>query len=168
MNEEEMITLDKPLSRSEEEVISFFCDGCRVMGLPKSIGEIYGLLFISQEALSLDDLVERLTISKGSASQGLKFLRNLGALEMEERERKTFYSPVMNLKSLVGGFIKGEVMPHMESGKEKLKKMKGVFDKEVEGDAALEEFYEDRYEKLDRWSKQAKVILPLVQRVLGS
>lgn len=162
----EQVMFEDQLSRSEEEVISFFCDGCRVMGLPKSIGEIYGLLFISQQPLSLDDLVERLGISKGSASQGLKFLRNLGALESEERERKTYYSPVMNLKSLVGGFIKGEVLPHMESGQEKLRKMKEVFQKEEDGE--LQEFYAERYDKLERWSKQAKVILPLVQRVLGS
>ena len=32
-------------------------DGVKVLGLPRSIGEIYGLLFISRHPLSLDDLV---------------------------------------------------------------------------------------------------------------
>lgn len=154
------------LSRAEEEVISFFCDGVRVLGLPKSVGEIYGLLFISQDALSLDDLVERLQISKGSASQGLKFLRNLGAVHNEERERKTYYTPELNLKKLVGGFIKEEIGPHMKSGEQKLSYITATVEKEITSEN--EEFYQERLEKMGRWSKQAKIILPLVQRVLGS
>ena len=57
-----------------------------MLGLPKSIGEIYGLLYVTQEALSLDDLVSRLGISKGSTSQGLKMLRKLGAVREVEGE----------------------------------------------------------------------------------
>ncbi|MFN6016277.1 MAG: GbsR/MarR family transcriptional regulator, partial [Verrucomicrobiota bacterium] len=64
----------------EREVLAVFVDGVRVLGLPPSIGEIYGLLFISQAPLSLDDLVKRLKISKGSASQGLRTLKSLGAV----------------------------------------------------------------------------------------
>ena len=166
MEPSEKVDLDNPLTRSQEEVISFFCDGVRVMGLPKSIGEIYGLLFISQEPLSLDDLVEKLDISKGSASQGLKFLRNLGAIHKEEVERKSYYHPELNLKQLAGGFIKEEIRPHIKSGEEKLTRLKSVFDKEA--DKNTEEFYEERYEKLSNWTKQSKIILPLLQRVLGS
>ena len=55
----------------EELVRVFFADAVKVLGLPKSVGEIYGSLFISREPVSLDDLVERLGMSKGSGSQGL-------------------------------------------------------------------------------------------------
>jgi len=154
------------LSRAQEEVIAYFCDGVRVLGLPKSIGEIYGILFISPEPLSLDGLVEKLDMSKGSASQGLKFLRNLGAIHRQEVERKSYYSPELNLKSLVGGFIKEEIRPHMKSGEEKLAQIKTQIEKEKE--EATAEFYEERFEKMQRWTKQAKVVLPLLQHVLNS
>jgi len=166
MEDSDKVTLENPLTRAQEEVISFFCDGVRVLGLPRSVGEIYGLLFISQEALPLDDLVERLGMSKGSASQGLKFLRNLGAIHKEERDRKSYYTPELNLKSLVGGFIREEIVPHLASGQEKLKDIKTVFEKEQ--DEETEAFFDERFDKLDRWTKQGKVILPLLQRVLGS
>jgi len=142
---EDNVDLDNPLTRSQEEVISFFCDGVRVLGLPKSIGEIYGLLFISQESLSLDDLAEKLDISKGSASQGLKFLRNLGAIHKDEINRKAYYRPELNLKKLVGGFIKEEIRPHITSGEQKLVQLKQAFDKDM--DEGSEDFYEERYEK---------------------
>jgi DNA-binding transcriptional regulator GbsR (MarR family) len=64
----------------ECQVVAMFVDGVRVLGLPRSIGEIYGLLFISQTGLSLDDIVQRIGISKGSASQGLRTLKSLGAV----------------------------------------------------------------------------------------
>ena len=51
------------LSEVEQQVISLCADGVRVAGLPKSIGEIYGLLYISQDPQALDDLVGRLQIS---------------------------------------------------------------------------------------------------------
>ena len=68
----------------ERQVVSLFADGVRVAGLPRSVGEIYGLLFVSAEPLAMDDLVVRLNISKGSVSQGLKFLRTLGAIREVE------------------------------------------------------------------------------------
>ena len=60
------------MSEADRRIVDLFVDGVRVIGLPKSIGEIYGLLFVSRDPLSLDDLVARLGISKGSASQGLR------------------------------------------------------------------------------------------------
>ncbi len=60
------------MSDLEMQVIELFVRGVRVLGLPKSVGEIYGLLYISPQPLSLDALVGRLRMSKGSTSQGLK------------------------------------------------------------------------------------------------
>ncbi|MDG1671637.1 MAG: hypothetical protein P8H96_12280, partial [Akkermansiaceae bacterium] len=99
------------LSDFESRVIEFFCDGVKILGLPKSIGEIYGLLFISPDPMSLDDLVCRLGISKGSASQGLRTLRELGAVREAEvtSGRRVYYEPDVELKRLVGGFIKEQV-----------------------------------------------------------
>ena len=44
----------------QREVIALFVNGVRVLGLPKSIGEIYGLLFISPDPLALDVIVSKM------------------------------------------------------------------------------------------------------------
>ena len=157
----------KSLVEIEKEVVSLFADGVRVAGLPRSIGEIYGLLFISQEPLSLDDLVKGLGISKGSASQGLKFLRTLGAFrEVDGPDaRRTYFEADIKLKKLVGGFIREQLRPHFDSGKNRIKALENEVTNE--DDAARRAFYEERVKKLERWLKQAKLLLPLVQRVLG-
>jgi len=70
------------LTPVEVEVIQLFVQFSRAVGQPRSIAEIYGLLFVSPVPLTLDDLAERLELSKGSASQGLKYLRELGAVRV--------------------------------------------------------------------------------------
>jgi len=155
------------LTDFEVTVVDFFCDGMKVLGLPKSIGEIYGILFISQEPLALDDLVQKLEISKGSASQGLRLLKNLGAVResSEVTGRKSFYEPDVELKQLVSGFIKEQVMPHLQSGEQKLTRLRTMVE-QMPGDMRSD-FYMGRIQRLDRWTKRARIVLPLLQKFLG-
>ena len=157
------------LSELEQQVIAVFVDGVKVLGLPRSIGEIYGLLFISPHPLSLDDLVTRLDISKGSASQGLKTLRGLGAVREANAEglpgRRTHYEAATELKRLVGGFIREQIRPHLESGRNKVAQLDQVI-----GELETEEerrFAQDRVERLDQWMKNAGKVLPVLQKILG-
>ena len=64
----------------EFAVIDLFLNAANSFGLPKSYGQIYGLLFCRDQSLSMDEVMYLLQISKGSASQGLRSLRQLGAI----------------------------------------------------------------------------------------
>lgn len=154
-----------PLDNIQKSMISVFADGAKLLGLPKSVGEVYGLLYSSKNSLALDDLVVLLGMSKGSASQALKMLRVLGAvIETEGPEnagRKTFYKADLELKSLAGGFIKYQVRPHLERAKVSVKEI-------AELDGADGVFYQDRIQKLESWRKKAGFVLPIIQRFLGS
>ena len=159
--------LPEGLTEIEKQVVSLFGNGVRVAGLPRSVGEIYGLLFICEKPLAQDDLVERLGISKGSASQGLKFLRTLAAVREAEGpdSRRSYFEADIELKKLVGGFIREQMRPHMESGRDRLQALEAEVAREADG--AKRAFYGERVKKLERWLKQAKLVLPLIQRVLG-
>ena len=80
-------------------------------------------------------------------------------------KRRTYFEADLNLKRLVGGFIREQVRPHLKSGDSKLAEIAQLA--EAEEDEELRSFYEERVRKLDRWSKQARPLLPLLQRVLG-
>ncbi len=151
----------------ERRVIDLFVDGVRVLGLPKSIGEIYGTLFLSEHPLAFDDLVDRLGISKGSVSQGLRALRQIGAVSEcpNGTGRRTYYQPETQLKRLVGGFIREQVVPHLDSGTGKLATLKETLGG-LESDEH-QEFLNERLERLEHWFKRSRLILPLFQRVLG-
>ena len=110
------------LSTMETAVIDVFVSAVKLIGLPKSVGEIYGLLFSSPLPLALDSLVRRLSISKGSASQGLKVLRSVGAVRLVyvAGDRRDHYAAETELKKLVAGFIREELQPRLDSGTERL------------------------------------------------
>jgi DNA-binding transcriptional regulator GbsR (MarR family) len=151
----------------ENQVVDFFVDGVRVLGLPRSIGEIYGLLFISQEPLALDDLVRRLHISKGSASQGLRLLKSLGAVRevASDSDRRTYYEPAVELKRLVGGFIREQIRPHLDSGKSKITRLSATATRET--DPARRDFLVDRIGRLETWMRSGGKVLPVLQKLLG-
>jgi HTH-type transcriptional regulator, glycine betaine synthesis regulator len=167
VREEEDIRDFPSLGPLEAQVIQIFVDGGKVLGLPRSLGEIYGLLFISPQPLSLDDLVERLGISKGSASQGLRALKGLGAVrEIDlENSRRSHFQADTELKRLVGGFIREQVRPHLESGQSKVGRLNEIAGDEP--DAELRAFFQSRVERLDYWMGKARIVLPILQKVLG-
>ncbi len=153
-------------SSVESEVIGLFVELSRLLGQPRSYAEIYGLLFISPGALTMDDIIERLQLSKGSASQGLRFLNQLGAVRAVyiPGDRRTHYEAVAELKSLTSRFLRDNVVPHLDSGLERLDRIneltKGLSSKERQHVAA-------RIKLLQSWERNGRRVLPILARILG-
>jgi HTH-type transcriptional regulator, glycine betaine synthesis regulator len=138
--------------------------------LPRSLGEIYGLLFISDGPLTLDTLVERLRISKGSASQGLKTLRQIGAAKVTyvPGDRRDYYLAEVELKKLVSGFLGGQLLPHLETGEARLGRLRELQKHfEARNGSGLSTVQRDRIEKLEQWHRRARSLAPLVEKLLG-
>ena len=76
VSSEKLIRLDE----WESAVVDLFLNAANTFGLPKSYGQIYGLLFCRDEPLAMDEVMDLLQISKGSASQGLRALKQFGAV----------------------------------------------------------------------------------------
>ena len=87
------------------------------LGLSRSGGEIFGLIFSSTEPVSFDDVISQLGLSTGSASQGLKLLRRMGALRITfvAGDRRNFYEAESSLKKLLTGYM-GEVFAFQLAG----------------------------------------------------
>lgn len=62
-------------------------------GLPRIAGRIFGLLLVSEEARSLDDLAAELGVSKGSVSTNARLLEQRGVLVQVSRhaDRRDYY-----------------------------------------------------------------------------
>lgn len=157
------------------EVVEVFADIARLLGLPKSVGGIYGFMFSSRTPQSLDDVVTELEVSKGSASQGLAMLRQLGAVRQVDLEgsRRDHFVAETELKALVAGFIRAELEPQIEQGLEKSVALQDGVRRMREfttGDSAEFEdaqFMQERLDKLGQWHRRAKWVLPFIARFLG-
>ncbi|HKL22879.1 MAG TPA: ArsR family transcriptional regulator [Tichowtungia sp.] len=151
--------MESTLSELEQEVIDLFVRMAGVLNLPRSVGELYGLLFISPDPLCIDDCMNKLNISKGSTSQGLKILRSFGAVNTVyvPGERRDFFQADSGLRDIVTGFVNEQVRPHLENGKARLKRL----DELVEAsDPEQKEFFEERVGRLKGWQKRANLLLP--------
>ena len=149
----------------EIESIDFFVRMMSILGMPRSVGEIYGLLYFSEAPLPMDQIVSRLGISIGSASQGLKTLRSLKAVRTSyvQGDRRDHYLAETEFRRLFSNFIKEEIMPHMESAKERIAKMEEALPAQDEKTA---EFYEIRIEKLKRLTRAGGRVLPALAGLL--
>lgn len=150
----------------EMEAIEMFINFFRLLGLPKSIGEIYGLLFVSPRPLTMDDLMQRLEISLGAASQGLKTLRSFGAVKSvySPGERRDHFVADLELSRFASSFIKEQILPKLELAATRVERM----------EAATEELSEnDRHEtrlrikELSRWLNRGRTMLPVALKLLG-
>lgn len=153
------------LSRLDIEAIEMFISFLKLIGLPKSVGEIYGLLFVATKPLSMDDLIERLQISMGAASQGLKLLRSVGAVKVvyTPGERRDHYVADLELSKFATAFIKEELNPRMQRAIERIGRM------EVEArtmDSEEQKIAFQRIERLKHWLERGQKMMPWILRFL--
>lgn len=158
----------------EQECVAFFEEAVQVFGVPKSIGQIYGILYASREPLSFSDIVDRLKISKGSASQGLALLRSLGAINVAGADAqvsggstpsssRVTYEPELSLRRLVSGVLRERIAPMAANGADRLKRLGDLANQVSEDD----DFYVDRVKQLNTWRRRLKTVLPVLTTLLG-
>ena len=153
--------------------MAFFSEVVQVFGVPKSVGQIYGLLYSTPEPLSFSDIVDRLDISKGSASQGLQLLRSLGAINVvpaspisslgSQIKRSVAYEPELSLRKLVSGVLQERIAPLAGAGAERLARLRELAEEDGDGS----NFYLDRAKQLNTWRRRLKTILPMLSLLLG-
>ena len=152
----------------QTECATFFSEVVQVFGVPKSVGQIYGLLYASPEPLSFSDIVERLDISKGSASQGLQLLRSLGAIKVAdatggEAPRRIAYEPELSLRRLVSGVMQERISPLAVAGTDRLGRLREL----AESGGGASDFYLDRVKQLETWRRRLRTVLPVLSMLLG-
>lgn len=152
----------------EVEVVGFFVDAAELLGVPKSVAAIYGIVFSSPNPLSFSEIEERLVISKGSVSQGLRVLREVGAIKeatgVEPKVRNSQrYEPDMELRKLIRHFLETRLQAQLDAGSGRLQRIEAAMTPlESTGNVILS----DRTKYLAGWHKKARALLPLIRSAL--
>ena len=154
-----------PLSGFQRESVTLFISVFGVLSLPRSIGEIYGLLFSTQEPLSLDDVQNRLQLSRGSASEGLRWLRSLGAVNQVYLPgvRKEHFTAETSLRKLAGGYLRDCIHPHLENGPNRL----SLLESSIAPASPSAHFEKSRAGQVAGWYKFFGKVLPLIKALAG-
>jgi HTH-type transcriptional regulator, glycine betaine synthesis regulator len=149
----------------EAEVIGLFVQLSRIIGLPRSYAEIYGMLFMSPQPLTMDELIERLGISRGSACQGLIFLRKAGTIRkvLIPGRRPAHYNAVAELRRLALGLLQDQILPQVEDSQNRLKQIVGMVARLPAKERAQAS---SKITMLQSWGKQTAQFLPIVVKMM--
>lgn len=81
---------------------------CSKFGLNNIMAQLYAILYFANKSLSLDDMVERLKISKGSASINIRALERYGVVRKVwvKGSRRDFYESDGDISKVIMGRIK--------------------------------------------------------------
>lgn len=146
-------------------MVDFFVSAADLLGVPKSVAAIYGIVFASPVPLSFAEIEARLDISKGSVSQGLRVLREVGALKevSTDADKTELYEPDMELRRLVGRFLENRVERHLAAGKARIE---GLEQGSGGYPAAEQRVLRQRVKKLSEWHAKTRALLPLAKTFL--
>lgn len=146
--------------------MNLFSGFLHVLGVPKSVGGIYGLLYASRAPLCFADIVEKLDMSKGSVSQGLSFLRQCGAVKVLgiDGDRREFFEPELGLRRLASGLIQEKIQPLAMETRSAVTRLR---QQTSDAQGAQQRFQLERIKQLETWHKQLGRVLPIVQAILN-
>lgn len=161
---------EEPSSSHELEewqlaVVDLFVHAVHAIGLPRSVGQIYGLLFASETPLAMREITEQLQISKASASQGLRMLRQFNAVKtvFVIGARSDRYEAELSLRRLIHGFLSEIAEPHLDSGQSRLA---NLYDLARRKETTLTELAISRTKMLESWHNKVHKLLPVVRNFL--
>ena len=91
--------------------------------LSPTVGQIYGLLYLSPQPVSLDEMVEKLGISKGSASTNVRVLESWNAANKVwvNNSRKDYYEANPDILEVVINRIKQGLRKRIEEVESRFK-----------------------------------------------
>ena len=149
----------------EEAVVDFFVDAADLLGVPKSVAVLYGIVFASPQPLSFADIQARGTLSKGSVSQGLRVLREMGAIKevSAPADRSELFTPDLEMRRLIQRFLEQRLEKQLAAGKSRLSALQHALP-DLEKSHA--ETLRSRLQQLQSWHEKARALLPIARTFL--
>lgn len=140
----------------------------RFFGFSEVMGHLYGTLLLNPEPLSLDDLVDRLEISKGSVSMNMRALERWGmAKEVWVRgERKKYYAAESDfwqvIRSVLNGRERREVQVALQVLSESISHLQSAEAELTPEEKELASFYLARVADLQAFFQFAQMALETI------
>jgi DNA-binding transcriptional regulator GbsR (MarR family) len=159
------------LSKARLEMIAAGARLCQILGLPKSTGQIYGLLFLATNPLALVQIAESLGISKGSASTGTRQLLSFRIVRQVwvQGERRDYYEVDPDVGAILRIAYAEFVKPKLKASNQKLQSILASLEHDLkEGQVSREEYKVCRNRLSQFTAMQSKIdaLIPLAEKLL--
>lgn len=163
-------SLDQKLARVEDEFVELWNNMATLWGISPTMARIHGLLYITGQAMSMDDIMERLAISRGNVSMNLSRLVEWGLVRKVHKRgsRKEFYeslTDVWEMFTLVANQRKRrEIDPILKT----LQRCREELSPESLGGAAATDEVQERFTRINNLLKFLTLIESLARRFFES
>lgn len=159
------------LSKARLEFIEAGGRLCQLLGLPRSTGQIYGLLHLSPKPLSLDEISALLSISKASASTGTRQLMSWQAVRQVwvQGDRRDYFESVEDLRQMLRNAYNSYFRPKLEKSQGRLELLLETLELDRKsGEISREEytFCLKRLQEIGSLQTKLGKVLPLAEKFL--
>jgi DNA-binding transcriptional regulator GbsR (MarR family) len=100
--------LDKLLTEAKEILIEGMGKVSSFWGFSRAMGQIYGLLYLSSEPLTLDEIAQQLGMSKGNVSLNTRSTERWGLIKRSNKksDRKDYYEAEIDFWKVIKDILR--------------------------------------------------------------
>lgn len=139
-------------------------------GFSKVIGQLYGAMLLSDKPVCLDDLVERLDISKANVSINIRTLENMGMVRQVwvrgSGGRRKFYEAETDFWTIITNIIKGREMRDVDRAlavmNDNIQRLENALPTMTEADQQVAEVYIERIRQMQGLFQFAQMMIMVI------
>jgi DNA-binding transcriptional regulator GbsR (MarR family) len=148
---------------ARQEMLQHVAELAGVLGLNRSVGLLYGVLYMSPEPMSLDQLAEAGSMSKANASLNMRHLESWGAARKiwVPGDRKDYYEAVRDVPGIVARRMRDGLAPRLEALGDTLERAA------AEGDDDPDAWDRERLAEIRRYLRVLRWMVTHSERLYG-
>ncbi len=145
---------------------------CKKFGLNNIMAQLYALLYLSNKPLSLNDMMDRLKVSKGNISINIRELESWGAVRSVwvKGSRKDYYEANLDVKGVILKKVKSSVQKRIEETIDMIDNFNSIIksqkDEGIAEGVGVANVYEERLKKMEELKDLASTALVLADKLL--
>jgi DNA-binding transcriptional regulator GbsR (MarR family) len=158
--------MKKTLEDIQNDFIDTSGEWAERYGLTRVAGLLKGLLLLSRRPMSLDDMAERLEVSKASVSTNIRLLERWKAVRrvFNRGDRKNYYELRGDLWEIETEIVSIVLTEELGRFAELMDRWKGDLAEADEGDPEEREFLTKRLEEIDEYLDAVRHVMELLSR----
>jgi len=173
--EERAIAGDPALQTAHNSMLDGLGQLSDYFGFSKVMGQLYGAMLLGDRPLCLDDLVERLDISKANASMNIRTLENMGMVRQVwvrgSSGRRKFYEAETDFWQIITNILKGREMRDVDRAlavmEENIKRLNASMPDMNDDNRQLAELYIERIGQMQGLFRFAQLIITTILAQVG-
>ena len=141
-------------------------------GLNKSIAQLYAILYLVDKPLSLDELVEKLKVSKGNISLNIRELEKWGAVKSVwvKGSRKDYYEADPDIKKVFYNKFKSSIEKRIGQVSGMIGEFKVIVDSAeadfTDDDKKMAKVYKEKLKKIEDMKLLASRALAVAEKLI--